>query len=85
MNKKMAIVGRFTMAEPSFRTASRIVAFKTNSKEITLALQFQHEGEPGAWITEEWFPWHASNFNSIIRTGARFHHLIERIIEQETK
>jgi hypothetical protein len=81
----MVVIGKFTLAEPSFRTASRIVAIKEEEGKITFALQFQHESEPNTWITEEWFPWHASNFNSIIRAGAKFHHLIERIIQLEAK
>lgn len=77
----MAVIGEIEL-EPSFRTATRIVAFKEEGK-VTFALQFQHEPEPGVWITEEWFPWHAKNFNAIIRGAAKYHHLIDRIIQLE--
>lgn len=77
-------VGELELAEPSFRRRARIVALN-GGDTVEFSLQYQHDGEPGAWLPDPSFPWHGRNFDSIIRAAARYHERIEQILKGEGK
>ncbi len=62
----MKILGEFTMAQPAYRTASRLVE-RDNGK---IGLQYQHAGEPGVWCDEQWLPFHNDNMDAVLRAAA---------------
>ena len=77
-------IGEFQFAEPAFRKKVRIIAeHKDHPPHVRFALQYQHEGEPGVWISDPSFPWHGRNFDSIIRAAARYHEAIENVLKGE--
>ena len=77
-------VGEFQLAEPAFRTASRLVAI-TNHHHVRFALQYQSKDEPSAWLPELSFPWHEANLSSLIIAAARYHERIERVLRKEER
>ena len=85
MNYKLAVMGEFQLAEPAFRTSSRIVAIQDGEGGVRFALEYQHDGEPGAWLTEQSFPWHEKNFDAIICAAASFHEKIAKVIKFREK
>ena len=85
MKAQTAVMGEFQFAEPSFRTNSRIVAIKSADDGIRFALEYQHDGEPGIWLSEPSFPWHEKNFDAIICATASFHDNIQKIIRYREK
>ena len=77
-------VGELELAEPAFRKRARIIAtHEDHSPHVRFALQYQHDGEPGVWISDPSFPWHGRNFDSIIRAAARYHERIEKVLKGE--
>ena len=80
MNKAKVVMGEFMLAEPAFRTNSRMIAIKDDGGQVRFALEYQHDGEPGAWLPELSFPWHADNFDSVICAAAEFHEKIMGVI-----
>ena len=74
-------VGEVELAEPSFRKKARIIAYCDG--DVHFALQYQHDGEPGVWISDPSFPWHGRNFDSIIRAAARYHEAHREGFERE--
>jgi hypothetical protein len=78
-----------TLAVPSYRTRSRLVAKLTpafwsgdNSEKhcVQFALEYQHQGEPGHWVGDSSFPWHQANLDAIIKAVVRHHHKIEALL-----
>lgn len=82
MNVKIPI-GEFMMTEPSFRKKTRLVAIVGANHHVYFALEYMHDGEPGAWLSDPSFPWHRSNFDAVIRAAARYHERIEEILRKE--
>jgi hypothetical protein len=78
------LIAELKLADPGFRTASRIVAYQ-EEQGIRFALQYQHDGEPGAWIEEGWFPWHGQNFDAIVRAVVASYERFRRIIQYEKR
>lgn len=77
-------IGEFTFAEPAFRKRARLVAkIDDRDESVRFALQYQHDGEPGAWLPDPSLPWHQRNFDSIIRAAAQYHEAIERVLKGE--
>jgi hypothetical protein len=76
-------IGELELAEPSFRKKARIIANSGDNHRVQFALQYQHNGEPGVWISDPSFPWHGRNFDSIIRAAARYHERIEKVLKGE--
>lgn len=62
----MRVIGEITLPEPAFRTATRLVEHDNG----LLGIQYQHDGEPGAWLNDEWMPFIQVNMDAIIRTSA---------------
>lgn len=83
MNK--LVIGEFQLADPSFRTASRIVALKHEDGSVEFVLEYQHDGEPGVWLPEEAFPWHHKNFDAIICSAYAFRENIGRVVRYREK
>ena len=78
-------MGEFMLAEPSFRTSSRIIAIKSVDGAVRFALEYSHDGEPGVWLSEPSFPWHDKNFDAIICAAASFHEKIQAVINYREK
>jgi hypothetical protein len=77
-------IGELTFAEPAFRQHSRIVArIDDRTGKAVFALQYQHDGEPGTWLSDPSFPWHRRNFDSLIRAAAQYHSQIEDVLKGE--
>jgi hypothetical protein len=81
IKKKITVVmGEFTFAEPSFRTASRIVAIKEWDGYVHFSLEQQSKDEPGVWMEDPSFPWHRANFDSLVCACAQFHDKIQNVV-----
>jgi hypothetical protein len=77
-------IGELDFAEPAFRKKARIVArIDDRDMSVRFALQYQDDGEPGAWLADPSFPWHGRNFDSIIRAAARYHTRIDNVLNKE--
>ena len=80
-------IGELELAEPAFRKRARIVAtqysYEEHPSHVRFVLQYQHDGEPGVWISDPSFPWHGRNFDSIIRAAAQYHERIEKVLKGE--
>lgn len=85
MSQKKLVMGEFQLADPSFRTASRIVANRNEDGSVEFALEYQHDGEPGVWLPEEQFPWHQKNFDAIICSAFAFREMIGKVIRYREK
>ena len=72
-------IGEVHLAMPSFRRRTRLVAF-CKDDYVRFGLQYQHDGEPGKWLDEVSFPWHAVNFDSIIRAAVLYHDKLRRVL-----
>lgn len=81
---KVIEIAELQLASRSFRQRARLVAF-CRDDYVRFGLQYQHAGEPGAWLDDTSFPWHQSNLDSIIRAAVLHHDKIRNLLlKQET-
>jgi hypothetical protein len=77
-------IAELKLPAPSFRQRTRLVAH-CQDEHVRFGLQYQHAGEPGAWIDDQSFPWHQRNLDSIIRTVVLHHDKIRNmLLKQQT-
>jgi hypothetical protein len=85
VRKAKVVIGEFQFVEPAFRTNSRIVAVKDDDGYVQFGLEYQSDDEPGVWLPEVSFSWHALNFDAIICAAAEFNDEIQKIIRYREK